>query len=65
MSNLANREIREAAKSKNLHLWQVAEGVGLSESYFSRKMRRELPQQEKESILNLIDNLAAENAGVS
>lgn len=65
MSVIANKEIREAAKRKNVRLWQVAEGVGLSESYFSRKMRRELPQQEKESILNLIDNLAAENAGVS
>lgn len=50
---------------KNVRLWQVAEKMRLSDASFSRKMRRELPQQEKESILTLIDNLAAENAGVS
>ena len=65
MANFANKEIREQAKMKNVRLWQVAEKMRLSDASFSRKMRRELPQQEKESILNLIDNLAAENAGVS
>lgn len=53
----ANREIREKAKANNVRLWQIAEQVGINDGNFSRKMRKELPQQEKEKILKIIDDL--------
>ncbi len=65
MSNTANKEIREAAKSAGICLWQVAEKIGVNDGNFSRKLRKELPQQEKEHILTIIDTLAKEKAEVS
>lgn len=53
----ANVDIREAAKKANVHLWQVAEVYGINDGNFSRKLRKELPQAEKEKILGIIDHL--------
>lgn len=55
-----NREIREAAKKAGVRLWQVAAAYGISDGNFSRKLRREMPQKEKEKILAIIDRLAQE-----
>ena len=65
MVTLANTEIREAAKRNGVRLWQVAEGIGISDAAFSRKLRRELPADEREKVLNVIDKLAAESREVS
>lgn len=64
MSNTANAEIRRAAKSAGVRLWQVAERFGINDGNFSRKLRRELPPEEREKILGIIKDLAAERAGV-
>ena len=55
-----NKEIRNAAKSAGVRLWQVAAAYGISDGNFSRKLRQELPQEEKEKILAIIDRLAQE-----
>ena len=34
MVTLANTEIREAAKRNGVRLWQVAEGIGISDAPF-------------------------------
>ena len=59
-----NREIREAAKSTGVHLWQVANVYVVNDGNFSRKLRKELPQEEKQKILEIIDRLAQEKQGV-
>ena len=64
MSNTANVEIRKAAKCAGVYLWQIAERIGINDGNFSRKLRRELPMEEKEKILSVISNLAAEKSGV-
>lgn len=56
-----NKDIRNAAGGYGLKLWQVAEAIGMNESAFSRKLRKELPQDEKKRILEAIDRLAQEN----
>jgi len=56
---MVNQEVREAAKAKNIQLWAVAEVLGISEASMTRKMRRELPEEEKQRILSLIDTLEA------
>ncbi len=53
-----NQEIREAAKAAGVKLWQVAAAYGVNDGNFSRKLRRELPQGEKEKILAIIEELA-------
>lgn len=55
-----NKEIREAAKSAGVHLWQVAAAYGINDGNFSRKLRQELPQDEKEKILGIINQIAQE-----
>lgn len=53
-----NKDIREYAAERGIRLWQIAEAIGINDGNFSRKLRRELPQAEKEKILNIIDGLA-------
>lgn len=57
---MRNKEIREAAKKAGVHLWQVAAAYGINDGNFSRKLRQELPQEEKEKILAIIDCLSHE-----
>ena len=55
-----NMKVRAAAKAAGVCLWQVAGALGIQESAFSRKLRYELPTQEAEQILGIIDQLAKE-----
>lgn len=59
-----NAEIREIAKSSGVKLWQVAEEIGMSDAAFSRKLRHELADKDRERVLNAIRRLATGNAGV-
>ena len=54
----ANTDIREYAKTKGIKLWQVAGALHIYDSNLSRKLRFELPQEEKERIFAIIDELA-------
>ena len=51
-----NLEIRQAMKERRMFNYELAELMGISEFTLSRKLRNELPQEEKERILNLICN---------
>ncbi len=55
-----NEEIRAAAKAAGVKLWQIADAAGLSDSTFSRKLRRELPTAEKVKILCIVAELASD-----
>jgi hypothetical protein len=59
---LANNDIRTIAKEKGVRLWEVAEVLKVSDPTMTRKLRRELPQDEKDRIFKIIDELAAEKA---
>lgn len=50
----SNKDIREAAASAGVFLWQVAEAIGVTDGTFSRKLRRELPDDDKAAILQII-----------
>ena len=65
MSNAANVEIRNAAKEAGVCLWQIAERIGINDGNFSRKLRRELPEREKQEILQIIQNIKTQKVGVS
>ena len=57
----ANKEIRLAMGATGVRQWQLAEALELSECYLSRKLRKELPGEEKEKILAVIEELGKEN----
>ena len=52
-----NGDIRQAAQSAGVRLWQIAEKLGLSDGNFSRRLRRELSGEEKTRIMGIIEQL--------
>lgn len=56
----ANLDIRTKAKECGVYLWQIADAVGIQESRFCKIMRSELPADEKQKILAVIESLAKE-----
>ena len=57
---MANKDIRVAAKSARVRLWQIAEAAGMWDTAFSRMLRHELPDEEKQRIIGIINRLAEE-----
>lgn len=49
-----NLQIRQAIKESKLRHYEIAKLMDISENTFSRKLRYELPQEEKEKILKII-----------
>lgn len=62
MSTQSNLDIRRAAAGAGVKLWQVAEALGIADCSLSRKLRRELPQEEKARILAIIQGLGEVDA---
>ena len=60
MSATPNVIIREEARRAGVKLWQIADRLSLNDGNFSRKLRKELPDQEREKILRIIAELAQE-----
>lgn len=57
---MTNLEIRRAAGGAGIKLWELAEALGVADATLSRKLRRELPDDEKQRILEVIDLLSKE-----
>lgn len=57
---MCNMDLREKAKEKGVFFWQIAAELGISEPTMTRRMRFELPEQEKQKYLSIIDKLSAE-----
>lgn len=55
---MKNRDIKEYAKSKGVRLWQIAEVLHINDGNFSRRLRKELPEAQKQQIIRIIDELA-------
>ena len=53
----ANRDIKLAAAGAGVRLWEIAAELNMLDSSFSRKLRKELPQEEKAEIFKIIDQL--------
>ena len=61
---MKNVEIRSAYMLAGIKQWQLAEAMGISETHLSRKLRKELPQEEKQNILEIIERLSKEKQEV-
>lgn len=60
--NKANSDIKEKAVNKGVFLYEIAEKLGMYETTFLRKLRKELSAEEKTKIFSIIDELSAEKA---
>ena len=50
-----NKDIRNLLKEKGIFHWQLADKLGISEP--TRKLRRELPIEEKEKLIKVIKKM--------
>lgn len=55
-----NLDVRFAANKAGVKLWQIADAIGVADSNFSRKLRKELPDDEKAKIFEIIRRIAEE-----
>lgn len=53
-----NRDIRMALEKSGVRQWELAKEAGFSDSWFSVKMRQELPEEEKLRLYALIQQIA-------
>lgn len=59
---MQNQDIRRAAAGAGVKLWQIAEAMHMADSSLSRKLRRELPPEEKAQVFAVIRELSGEVA---
>lgn len=57
---MSNTDVRTYAKQKGVFLYSIAEKIGISEGTFIRKLRKELTEQKKAEIREIVDKLSAE-----
>ena len=59
---MKNIRIRIKLMEHNKRLWWLADLLGTSEATISRRLRKELPEEEQEHICQLIEEKAGEEA---
>ncbi len=57
---MRNQDIRRTAAGAGVKLWQIADALGIADCSLSRKLRKELPLDEKEKIFSIIQRLSRE-----
>ena len=57
---MANERIKTAARESQVRLWELAESFGMTDSAFSRKLRHEFSDAERESALEAIQKIQNE-----
>lgn len=58
-----NKDVRKYVKENAVCLWEVAEALGMADSALSRKLRRELPDEIKDRIYAIVNQIVAEREG--
>lgn len=61
---MLNKDLRAYAKEKGVFFWQVAKAMGISEPTMTRKLRTELPEQDKETFRRIITELSEQKNNV-
>ena len=54
---MTNQDIRNKAARAGIRLWEIAARLGMTDGNFSRKLRSELPHEEKQRILSIIHDI--------
>lgn len=63
MITVNNKKLRDYAKNKGVKLWQIAERLNINDGNFSRKLRKELSEEEKQKIIEIINTVAKQKRG--
>lgn len=57
---MSNEALRRFAAGNGVKLWQVAEALGIADTSLSRKMRKELPPDEKRDFQQAVQAALAQ-----
>lgn len=55
-----NFDIKVKAMEKDIRLYEIAQKLGISESAFNRRMRKELSPADRERFLRAIEEIVSE-----
>lgn len=55
---MANEKLKNYAHGKGVRLWQVAEKWGVSDSYFSRLLRKDFESVDEIKFVDIVDEIA-------
>ena len=53
----ANQDIRDEAKKNGIFLWEIAGEIGVADTTFSRWLRVEFTEQQKESVMSAMKRI--------
>lgn len=56
---MSNSDIRERIKSAGIYQWQLADQMNISETTLCRMLRKELPDDKREKVLEAIERAKA------
>lgn len=60
---MANNDIKTFAKENGVKHWEIADKLNMHDSNFSKMLRHELPEDEKEKIRSVIKELTTNSRG--
>ena len=60
VSETRNAEIKKLVQRHGVYLWEVAAELGMKDSNFSRMLRYELSEKEKNRIIQAVHKIVAE-----
>lgn len=58
--NRCNEDIKRRAKESGVCLWEIAEKMGISNCWFTVKLRKEFSEEEKQRVFGIIDEISKE-----
>lgn len=58
MNSAKNADVKAYAVQRNVKLWQIAHAFGYPDSSFSRLLYKELSDDKKDEIKNVVDRIA-------
>lgn len=59
---MKNSDIRQEAQKANVKLWQIAEKLDVTDSTFSKMLRKELSAEQKQKIFTIIATIEKEDS---
>ena len=59
---MSGSEIRNMIIDAGIPLWKVADGFGITDSHFSRRLRHSFTDDETKRLIEIIEKLKQENS---
>ena len=53
----ANKALRKQIEKSGIKQWQIADALGVADSTFTRWLRHELPEERKNEVLRVIEEV--------